>query len=168
MSSLRSGFTVTVLFVFVACAFVFTAFAADESSAFSAVALAEADMVSAFEAVLEVEQVGADVSGLLVQLNGAGENLAKAEVAYRLGDFDESVRLAGLCTGVSEEVKGEAGELGFQAFGAWSFNVSLRIAGSLVSMIVVGLGSFWGWRVFKRRYYRRVLKMKPEVFPAES
>ena len=168
MSSLRSCFTVTFLFVFVVYAFVFTAFAAGESSAASAVAGAEADMVSAYEAVLEAEQVGADVSALLVRLNDAGESLAEAEVAYRLGDFDESVRLTDLCSAISEEVKSEAEELRHQAYGARYFDMWLKIAGSLVGVVVVGLGGFWGWRVFKRRYYRRVLEMKPEVVSGES
>ena len=168
MSSLRSCFISCILLVFVAYAFVFTAFAAGESSAASAVAMAEADMVSAYEAVLEAEQVGADVSVLLVRLNDAGESLAEAEVAYRLGDFDESVRLADLCSVISQEVKSEAGELRVQAYGARYFDMWLKIAGSLVGVVVVGLGGFWAWRVFKRRYYRRVLEMKPEVAKNES
>ena len=168
MSSLRPCFIMAVLFVFVACAFMFTAFATGESSAASDVAMAEADVVSAYEAVLEAEQVGADVSALLVRLNDASESLAEAEVAYRLGDFNESVRLADLCSAISEEVKSEAGELRLQAYGAWYFDMWLKIAGSLVGVVVVGLGGFWAWRVFKRRYYRRVLKMKPEVVSGES
>ena len=168
MSSLRPCFIMAVLLVFVACAFVFAAFAVDESSAASDVTGAEADMVSAYEAVLEAEQVGADVSALLVRLNDASESLAEAEVAYRLGDFNESVRLADLCSAISEEVKSEAGELRLQAYGAWYFDMWLKIAGSLVGVVVVGLGGFWAWRVFKRRYYRRVLKMKPEVVSGES
>ena len=168
MSSSRFFFSVAVLFAFVACAFVFTAFAAGESSAASAVAGAEADVVSAYEAVLEAERVGADVSVLLVRLSDAGECLAEAEVAFRLGDFDESVRLADICSGISEEVESEAGELWVQAYGARYFDMGLRITGSLVSMVVVGLGGFWAWRVFKRRYYRRVLEMKPEVVSGES
>jgi len=168
MSSLRSFFTVSVLFVFVACAFVFTVFAADEGSAASAVAGAEAGMGSAYEAVWEAEQFGADVSGLLVRLNDAGESLAEAEVAYRLGDLDESVRLAEVCSSISGEVKGEAEGLWLKAYEKFYFDMSLRMVGSLISIVVVGLGGFWAWRVFKRRYYRRVLEMKPEVVSGES
>jgi len=168
MASLRSFFTVTILFVFVACAPLSAAFAADEGSAASAVAGAEADMGSAYEAVFEAEQLGADVSALLVRLNDAGESLAEAEVAYRLGDLDESVRLADVCSSISGEVKGEAEGLWLKAYEAFYFDMSLRMVGSLISIVVVGLGTFGAWRVFKRRYYRRVLEMKPEVTSDES
>lgn len=145
------------------CACAVLAFGADEDSAASAVAQAESDMASGFDVVLEAERVGADVSVLLVRLNGAGESLAEAEVAYKRGDFNESVRLAGICSVTSEEVKSEAEELWVQAYGQKSLNLGLRAAGSLVGMVTVGVGSVWAWRVFKRRYYRGVLKMKPEV-----
>jgi hypothetical protein len=38
----------------------------------------------------------------------------------------------------------------------------------LVGVVVVAFGSFWGWRVFRRRYVRRVLGLKPEVTKDES
>lgn len=162
MLRFRYWFVVTAYFMFVACAFVLTA-SADEPSATSAIEMAETDSIAAYEAMLAAEQVGADVSNLVVQLNDAVGRLAEAEVAYRLGDFNESVRLAGLCSELSGDVKDEARELQVQASGAQAFERQIRIAGSAVSMVVVGLGGFWSWRVFKRRYYRRVLAMKPEV-----
>ena len=168
MSSLRSCFIMAVLFVFVACAFVFAAFAADESSAASAVAGAEADVGSAYEAVLEAEQVGADVSALLVRLNDAGESLAEAEVAYRLGDFDESVRLADICSGISEEVTSEAYELRNSAGNENVQRMWFTMIGSVSGVTLVVLGSLWFWRFFKHRYLRRVLRMKPEVAKDES
>jgi len=168
MSGLRSCFVAGVLCVFVAYAFVFTAFAVEESVAVSDVAQAKADVVSAYEAVLKAEQVGVNVSALLVRLNDAGERLAEADAAYRLGDFDESVRLAGLCSGISGDVESEAGALWLQAFMGWYFDLRLKIAVSVVGMVVVGLGGFGVWRVFKRRYYRGVLEMKPEVGSGES
>ncbi|MCW3977751.1 MAG: hypothetical protein NWE77_07450 [Candidatus Bathyarchaeota archaeon] len=168
MSSLRCFFTATILGVLVVCAFVVTAFAADESSAASAVAMAEADMVSAYAAVLEAEQVGANVSLLLVRLNDAGESLARAEVAYRLGDFNASVDLADVCAGISEEVKSEAYEVRNSAGNANVQRMWYTMIGSTSGVILVILGSLWFWRIFKRRYFRRVLKMKLEVTKGES
>jgi hypothetical protein len=157
-----------ILSVLVTCAFVFVAFGADESSAASAVARAEADMVLAYEAVVEAERVGANVAVVLVRLNDAGESLAGAEVAYRLGDFDRSVGLADVCSVISGEVKSEAEELWAQAYEQGYFDMWSSVSVSLVSIVAVGLGGFWAWGVFKRRYYRGVLKMKPEVVSGES
>lgn len=168
MSRFRYRFVMTIFFMFVACVFVFSASAADEASAASAVASAEADAVSAHEAILAAEQVGADVSGLVVQLNDAVGHLGEAEVAYRLGEFDESVRLASLCSELSGDVKDEAEVLRRQASRAQESDRQVRIVGSLASMAVIGLGGFWSWRVFKRRYYRRVLAMKPEVVAGDA
>lgn len=168
MSGLRSCFVAYVLFLFLNCAFVFAAFAFDESVAVSDVAQAKADVISAYEAVLKAEQAGTNVSALLVRLSDAGERLAEAEVAFRQGDFDESVRLADLCSGISEDVESEAGTLWLQAFMGWYFDLRLKMAVSVVGMVVVGLGGFAVWRVFKTRYYRGVLEMKPEVGSGES
>ena len=168
MSRFRYWFVVTACFIFVACALVFTASAADEPSAASAVEKAETDSIAAYEAMLAAEQAGADVSNLVVQMNNAVGRLAEAEVAYRLGDFNESVRLAGLCSELSSDVKAEAEVLRLQASGAQAFERQARIAGSLASMVAVVVGGFWSWRLFKRRYCRRVLAMKPEVVAGDA
>ncbi len=105
---------------------------------------------------------------MLVRLNEAGELLAEAQVAFRLGDFDEAVFSANLCSEIGEEVSGEADELRVEAYSSRVMSSWLTMTGSLVGVVAVVIGSFWGWRVFKRRYYRRVLRMKPEVAKDES
>jgi len=154
-------------------AFVFPIFVCriDASSgdvAASAIGQAEGVVASAYEAVLEAEQAGANVSGLLVRLNEAGELLARAQVAFRLGDFDEAVVSANLCSEIGEGVRSEADELRVKAYGGRVTGSWLTMTGSMVSVVAVVFGSFWGWRVFKRRYIRRVLRMKPEVVKDES
>ena len=139
-----------------------------QSPVVSVLSDAEAAVVSAYEAVLKVDEAGANVSDLLARLNGAEGLLAQARIAYKLNDFEESTRLATLCSNVSGEVKDEAVELQLEMFRARATNLWLTITYSLVSAVVIGFGSFWGWRVFKRRYYERVLKMKPEVAMDES
>ncbi len=167
MSRLRFGSAITVLVIFVACAFVFPT-SADESSAALALSRAEGDAGAAFEAILEAEQVGADVSGLQVRLSEAEQALAEANVAYRLGDFDESVRLADVCSVISGDLRRDAEAVWLAGYEVWYFNLSVRVIGSLVAVGAVGFGVFGVWRVFKRRYYRRVLEMKPEVDSRES
>ena len=139
-----------------------------EDTATTSIDGAENALVSAYQAVLEVEQVGANVSDLLAQLNEAGEFLAKAHMAHTLGDFDEAIRSASLCSEISESVKNDANEMRVKAHGLRAMGSWLTMSVSLVGVVVVSFGSFWGWRVFKRRYIRRVLKMKPGVTKDES
>jgi len=128
----------------------------------------EEKVVSAYLEIVHAESTGGNVSGLLVRLNEAEDLLTQARVVYKLGDFEESARLAVLCSAVSSEVTQEATNLRLEMFRVRTVNLWLSLTLSLVSIAVVGLGCFWGWRVFKRRFYKRVLKMKPEVAVDES
>jgi len=134
-----------------------------ENEAAASIERAEDALFSAYEVVLEAEQVGANVSSLLARLNEAGELLAEAQVAFRLKSFDEAVRLADLCFEICEETKDGADELRAEVYGSKVMSDWLTMTSSLASVIAVGFGSFCAWRVFKRRYYRRVFRMKPEV-----
>jgi len=129
---------------------------------------AESTLVSAYQKVLEAEEAGANVSGLLVRLNEAGGFLARARMAYTLGDFDEAVRFASSSGDVAVEVQNSAVGLRDLALGDGVQRLWFTLVGSVVGVVLVVLGCFWVWRVFKRRYYRRVLGMKPEVATDES
>jgi hypothetical protein len=168
MSMRKLLIVLLIVSAFVFPFFVFRVGASSGDVAASAISRAEGVVVSAYEAVLEAEQAGADVSGLLVRLNEAGELLAEAQVAFRLGGFDEAVVSANLCSEIGESVESEADELWVKAYGSRVTGIWLTMTGSLVSMDAVVLGSFLGWRVFKRRYIRRVSRMKPEVAKDES
>jgi hypothetical protein len=143
MSLPRFLVVLLVLSAFVFSFFVSRADASSEDEAVSAISEAEEAVGLAYEAVLEAENVGAEVSGLLDKLDEAGMLLAEAQVSFRLGDFDEAY--------------------GSRVMVSW-----LTMAGSLVGVAVVAFGSFWGWRVFKRRYIRRLSRLKPEVAKDES
>lgn len=123
-----------------------------EDTATASIEGAENALVSAYQAVLEVDQVGANVSGLLVKLNEAGELLAKAHIAYRLEDFDNATSSADHSKDVGIEVENEAYEL---KDSAWRGNIQrlwLTIIESVLGVIVIVSGSFWAWRFLKRRY----------------
>lgn len=139
-----------------------------EDEASLALSNAEEAVFSAFQTVLKAEEAGANVSGLLVQLNDAGKLLVEAHAAYRVGDVDEVARSASLCSEIAGNVKSQADDLWVKSYGSSVMGLWLVFAGSMVGVVVVGLGSFWSWRIFKRRYYRRVLGMKPEVNSDES
>ena len=139
-----------------------------EGVAASAIDRAEVAMVSAYETVLSAEEVGADVSGLLAKLNVAGGYLASANVWFGLGDFENATRFANLCYDVGEEVRNEAVELKNEAHELWVTNLIVRMNLSIISVVIIVFLSFLGWHVFKRRYHRRILGMKPEVVSGES
>ncbi len=142
--------------------------ASSEDVVASAIRESEEGLVSAYQAVLEADETGADVSSLLVELNEAGEALAGANTAHRMGNLADASRLADLCLEISEAVIGEAYILQVEAHGSRVVSYWLTSVGSLVGMVAVVLGSLWAWRFFKRRYYQRLLGMKPEVISDES
>jgi len=139
-----------------------------ENVVVAAIDRAEAAMVSAYEAVLDAEQAGANVSGLLSRLNVAGEYLANAHILYRSGDFGNATRFANLCYDVGEEVRNEAHELENEAYGVWVTDLVVRMSVSMVGVVVIVFLSFVVWHAFKRRYHKRILGMKPEVVSDES
>jgi len=168
MSFLKSFVFLLVLFVFVSAVSVFEASALSENGAASAIEKAEGLMFSAHEAVLEAERAGANVSGLLARLNVAGEGLAQAHVSYRLGDFDGAARSAELCSQIGEEVMVEAYELRGLALEEAVQCFRWTMIRSILGVAIAVGASYLGWRIFKRRYFRRVLGMKPEVISSES
>jgi len=169
MSVLRFSFVLMMLLVFASQFYVSVTIAhISESEASLTLTSAEGAVGSAYQAVVRAEEAGANVSGLLVRLNGAGELLAKAKVAYRCENFDEVVRSACLSFEIAESVKNEADELRVEAYGSRVAGFWFSLTGSLIGVVAVGFGSFRGWHFFKRRYYKRVFGMKLEVRPDES
>ena len=124
---------------------------------------AEALVCQAFEAVLEAEEAGANVSILMADLDEAGALLAEAEVLRRNGNGDEAAGLADQAVVIANNVEREALELknlalvNRQTF-FW-FSSVFSLVGASVFLIVL----FFVWSWFRRVYVRRLLRMKPEV-----
>ena len=127
--------------------------ASSEDTATLAITQAEETFASAYEAVLEAEQAGANVSVLLDRLNIAAEHLAEARMLYRLGDFDGAVNSADLSE-LGMDVKTEAEQLKVDAQRFWNMDLLNRITVPIVGVIVVILATFVAWRIFKQRYFR--------------
>ena len=142
--------------------------ASSDDVATLAMTQAEETLASAFEAVLEAEEAGANVSGLLGRLNLGGEYLAEAYVWYRLGVSENASRFAGLCREVVGDVGSEAFELRDEAKRLGEADFVVKMVGSVVGVIVVVVLGFVVWRVFRRRYRRQVLGLRPEVVSGES
>ena len=134
----------------------------------SSVADADAAVRSAFNAVLQAEKAGANVSGLLARLNDAGELLTEAEIASASGNLTDASAKAGQCVGIAQSVQSDATVLKASASkGAdslfWSYVTFSSVSG-VVFVIVLALV----WRRFRRGYVGNVLGMKPEVKSNEA
>ena len=136
--------------------------------ALTAIDRADSAIVLAYRAVLEAEGAGANVSGLLEELNFGAEALATANMLYRVGNFDGAVNFADLCYDSVVDVAAKADEAVRLAEFEGKNQLYLTSAASTLGVCSVVLGGVFGWRVFKRRYFRRVLETKPEVVSNES
>jgi hypothetical protein len=169
VSDLRVIAVLFVLFAFVSSVFVLGIKALDvEEAALSTIEDAELAVDLAYGAVLEAEGVGANVSGLLVELNDGVEALSEAYVSSRIGNFDDAIYFADLCSDLVEGIEAEANELRDAAVVDRDRRLLLNSFGSVFAVVGIFCGGFFGWRFFKSRYYQRVLETKPEVASNES
>ena len=145
---------------------VFIARGADEAS--SSVGEADVAVRQAFDATLEAERAGANVSGLILRLSEAGGILVEAEMALGNGNSSEAFSKAGQCVEIAESVKGDADVLKASALdGARTvFWMSLTFSVVGIAVFVVVLMLVWRW--FKGGYVRKMLGMKPEVAHDEA
>ncbi len=137
--------------------------ALDKTEAETAIDDAERGLISAYEAVLEAEKKGANVTSLTEKLTATGANLTTAYLQFKEQNYSEAVTLAENCTEIAEDVKTQASSL--CDYAAWNARLSLwiQILGWLISMGTIFSATFFVWRVFKKRYYRKILEMQPEA-----
>ena len=143
-------FVASLLMVFCSCAR-FYVFGADESEAVAAIAAAEEELVLCYNAVVEADRFGANVSDLLETLDAAGELLSRAELSYRVGDFDSAVVFASQS---QDELNGfvvEAEVLMEMAVQEHYWDFLVNVGGSVVGTVAVVCGSFVVWHLLKKR-----------------
>lgn len=153
---------VAVMFLFVV-QFVPVCFAVGFDEAAEAMGRAERDLGSAFVAVAEAEGAGANVSVLLGKLDAAGVFLSEADAAFRVGDYESAFSSAAACSSAVEGVIGDAARLKVAAELNQKVAFVVTLVASGVGVAVISVCAFFGWIFLKRRYFRRVLDMKPEV-----
>lgn len=169
VSGLRVIAVLFVLFAFVSSVFVLGTMALDvEDVALSTIERAELAVNVAYEAVLDAEGAGANVSGLLNELNDGAEALSKAYISNRVGNFDDAIYFADLCYDLVGSIEAEANELWDVVVVDRDLRLLLTSFGSVLAVVCIFCVGFFGWRFFKSRYHRRVLKMKPGVASNES
>jgi len=116
----------------------------------------------AFNAVLDAEKAGANVTDLLVQLNDAAGVLAQAENSYRTGDSNTATAQADSVLPIAQEVTASAQDAkqtalvsGQNAF--WS-TITFTVIGAFVFVLAL----FLVWRWLKRSYINRLSEAKAE------
>jgi hypothetical protein len=134
----------------------------------SSVGEAEVAVRQAFNATLEAERAGGNVSGLIVRLDEAGGLLDEAEIALRNGNSSEAADNASLCMGIAESVKSDADVLKASALDQAQTVFKMYLAFSVVGIAVFVVVLVLVWRWFKRGYVRKILGMKPEVARDEA
>ena len=117
----------------------------------------------AFNAVLDAEKAGANVTDLLAQINIAQEILAQAENLYRTGNTNSSAVQADSVLPITQQVTLDAQNAKQNAIVStqnafWS-TIVLTIVGIFVFVLVL----FLVWRRFKRNYVERLSDAKPEL-----
>jgi hypothetical protein len=165
VSAIRLGFLCATVLLFALSSALMPLVCApiNQEVAASTISEAEQSMARAYEAVLDSERMGADISSLLVRLNDAAAFLSEARMAFDVGDFEEATRLAESTSEVGYEVVDEAELLEIEANNAQVDKSWLFLVISALGVSVVLVASLLGYQYFKRRYYRRLSKMKPRV-----
>jgi hypothetical protein len=119
--------------------------------------------MAGFEATVDAERAGANVSSLLARLNEGGGYLAAARMAFGTGNLSEADRLSGLAIEVGAQVESDAFGLEADAINAAFNRFRLYVASSALAMATVVIATLLAYRLVKKRYFKRLLKMKPEV-----
>lgn len=157
MSVLRLLCALMTIHVFVTLVFVSPILANNDEEtashlAHECITAAESTIISVYKTVLEAEQAGGNVTGLLAQLNEAGGFLATARMLYRNGDFNNATHFANLSKNTAVEVENAAYALNYLAWNESFQRMLVTMLGSISSILLVVLGSLWIWSFFKRRY----------------
>ncbi|MEM3640355.1 MAG: hypothetical protein QXQ94_08350 [Candidatus Bathyarchaeia archaeon] len=142
--------------------------AAERDEAQTALNHAENALASAYLAVFNAEKAGANVSSLISKLDVAADWLARANNAFRLGDYNEAREFANICINNVEDLADEAEILMLVAQKSLSEKLFWSAAYSSIGISFLFVFSLFGWRYLKRFYIKRVLKMKPEVISEDE
>lgn len=159
----KSRFLGCSIGILMLCLIVPYVFAVNSDEAQAAISRAESRISVVYESVLEAEGDGADISGLLLKLNNCSALLAKAKMQYRFGNFSEAVSFANQCFDSLSGIEVEADMLKDSVVMEKKQRLLVSAVGSAFAVGAVVYAGIFGWRFFKGKYCKRVLKMKPEV-----
>lgn len=119
-------------------------------------------MNQAFNNVLAVETLGANVTTLLSRLNTAGQLLSQAQNSYYSGNTADVAINAQNAYSIASQVNSQALSLQMLAEDQTKSNIIQTIAFSSVGAIVFVLILLLIWRHVKSAYFKKLLDMKVE------
>ena len=123
---------------------------------------AEGSLRQVFGAVADAAGAGANVSSLTLKLDEAGGLLARANVSYRVGDYEKATLLAEQSIGSIVGVVQEANSLKAAAESNRLSHLYWTASFSSVGLSLLSVLGLFGWRFLKNRCIKSVLEMKPE------
>jgi len=159
---------VALMFLILCCLIAPCTCTASGSEVQAALSKAEVAAGSAYRSVVEAETAGANVADLLLRLNDSLSMLAKAQVQYRVGNLDQALSLANQCSDSLSGIEAEASIVKEAAGANGSQRILISASFSASAVAAVLVSCFFGWVLFKRRFLRKVMGMKPEVQARES
>jgi len=159
---------VALMFLILCCLIAPCTCTASGSEVQAALSRAEVGAGSAYGSVVEAETAGANVADLLLRLNDSLSMLAKAQVQYRVGNLDQALSLANQCFDSLSGIEAEASMMRETAIsnGSQRTLISASLSASAIALVLASC--FFGWVLFKRRFLRELMEMKPEVQARES
>jgi CHASE3 domain sensor protein len=117
----------------------------------------------AFNAVLDAEKSGANVTDLLTQINNAQNILAQSENHYRIGDTNAATAEADSVLPITQQVINSAKDAEQNAIVSSQNAFWITIALTLVGIFLFVLVLFLIWRLVKQHYIKGLSEAKPEV-----
>ena len=153
MWSIRCTLVLAALMLMLSVANVpFCASAVDETDVRSSIAAAEERIVVCYRAVADADEAGATTTVLLAALNEAGELLSRANLAYKMGDFNSTLDFANQSQERLNGFVADADALREVALWQRYWDFMVYVVGSIVGTVVVVCGGFVVWFLLKRRY----------------
>ena len=134
-----------------------------QEEAASAISEAEQSLAQAYNAVLDAERVGANVSVLLTKLNDAADLLAQAEIAYRNGAANTATNKTNGVLSIASEVSAAAVDAKETAVVTSRNALWITFAFSVEGAIIFALALFLVWLRYKKSYVKDLFDAKPEV-----
>jgi CHASE3 domain sensor protein len=158
-----SSITLLASLVLCICFFGIYPSIAQSDQAASKLQAADTAVNQAFNAVVDAEAAGANVTDLLAQINTAQAILAQAENSYRTGDTNAASTQADSVLPIAQKVTLDAQNAKQTAIVSsqtafWS-TIALTVIGVFVFVLVL----FLVWRRFKGNYIKGLSEAKPEV-----
>ncbi len=125
-------------------------------------------MQDAFVAVLEAEQAGANITGLIDKLNSYVDHLAQAEISFRTGDVSGAIDKVADVLKSASEVKTEAVNARSRALNSGEVAFRLSFVFSFAGAFFYVFLLYVFWKLYEAYYARRLSSSKPKVRTIEA